>query len=61
LINIKDEHVRLTMQAAGNRWRVVAIQDDRLAQLIADGIRRNLATSGAQIENELHKRVGKLK
>ena len=61
LINIKDEHVQLTMQAAGNRWRVVAIQDDRLAQLIADGIRRNLATSGTQIEDEIHKRVDKLK
>jgi hypothetical protein len=60
LVNIKDERVRLTMKAAGNRWRIVSIQDDRLAQLIADGIRRNLTTSGTQLQDEIHKQLEKL-
>lgn len=60
LVNIKDERVRLTMKTAGNRWRIVSIQDDRLAQLIADGIRRNLTTSGTQVQDEIHKQLEKL-
>ena len=60
-VNIKDERVQLTMQSGGDRWRVTAIQDDRLAKSIADGITRNLPSPGAQFQDEVRKQLDKLK
>ena len=63
-VNIKDEQVQLTMQSSGNRWRVTAIQDEKLAQLIADDITRNLPAPGTQLQDEVRKhldRVGRRK
>ncbi len=60
LVNIKDERVQLTMQSNGERWRITAIQDDKLAQFIADGIRHNLSESGGQFQNEVRGQLDKL-
>ena len=67
-LNIKDEHLELTMQPSspspqpgGGRWRITAVQDDKLAKLIADGVTRNLPSSGAQVQDEIRKQLDKLK
>lgn len=65
-VNVKDEHLQLTMQAAnattgGPRWRITAVQDDKLAKLIADGMARSLPSTGAEVKDEIHKQLDKLK
>jgi len=59
VVNIKAEQIQLTMNAAEARWRVVAIQDDTLSQLVADGIKNNLSTSGTQLQDEIRKQLEK--
>ena len=61
-LNIKDEHLQLTMQPATTqgtpgRWRVTAVQDDKLANVIANSV----TSSGAQIQDEVRKQIDKLK
>jgi len=62
-VNIKDEHLQLTMQPATTpgRWRVTAVQDDKLTTLIADSVKRNLPSSGAAFQDEIRKQLDKLK
>jgi len=60
-VNISGEQIRLTMQPEGNRWRVIAVQDDKLAKEIADGVMRNLpARGGAQLQDEIRKQLEKV-
>src|SRR5712692_6109478 len=33
-MKLQDEHIKLTMQAAGDGWQIVAMQDDKLAEMI---------------------------
>jgi len=65
-VDLKDEHLELTMQPAtqtdGPRWRITAVQDDKLAKQIADGMTQNLpASAGAQVQDEVRKQLDKLK
>lgn len=64
-VNIKDEHLQLTMQPSTvggvKRWRITAVQDDKLTKMIADGVTRSLTTTGNQIKDEVHKQWDKLK
>jgi len=67
-VNVKDEHLQLTMQpsnstpqAGSARWRITAVQDDKLAKMIADGMTRNLPSSGTQVQDEIRKQWDKLK
>jgi hypothetical protein len=59
-VNIKDEHLEFTMRPDGDRWRIVAVQDDKLAKLIADAVIRNMPTRRPQIEDEIQKQWEKL-
>ena len=64
VVNLKDEKLQLTMQPATTpgtpaRWRITAVQDDKLATVIADGVKQNLPSSGAQ--EEIRKQIDKLK
>ena len=61
--NIKDEHLQLTMQppTSEGRWRITAVQDDKLVKLVADGMTRTLPASGTQVQDEIHKQLDKLK
>ena len=61
--NIKDEHLQLTMQppTGEGRWRITAVQDDKLAKLVADGMTRTLPASGTQVQDEIHKQLNRLK
>jgi uncharacterized membrane protein len=65
-VDIKDDHLQLTMvpatQPGGPRWRVVAVQDDKMAKQIADGMTQNLpAAAGSEIQDQIRKQVDKLK
>jgi len=65
-VDINDEHLQLTMmpatQAGGARWRVSAVQDDKMVKQITDDMTQNLpATAGSEIQDQLRKQVDKLK
>lgn len=64
-LNIKDEHLQLTMQASteagGPRWRVTAVSDDKLAKVVTESVKRSLPTSGTQVQDEIGKEWDKLK
>jgi hypothetical protein len=60
-VNIKDEHLQLTMQQDGGRWRITAVQDDKLAQQIAEGVKQNLPSPGSRIQDEINKQWDKVK
>jgi len=57
-MKLQDEQIKLTMQAdAAGRWQTVAIQDDKLADLIADSVKKNLPRSPAQWQDALEKQL----
>ncbi len=58
-VNLKDRPVMLTMQQNGERWKVVSITDDTLAQRIVDNIAKDLPAVGSQVEKELKKNIRK--
>jgi hypothetical protein len=64
-VNIKDEHLQLTMEPAaltdGKRWRITAVQDDKLTKLVADGMAKKLGPSSTQVQDEVHKQWDNLK
>jgi hypothetical protein len=64
-VNIKDEHLQLTMQAStqasGPHWRVTAVQDDKLANLVTESVKQKLPTSGTQVQDAVGKEWDKLK
>ena len=60
-VNISDEQLRLTMQSAGDRWRVTAVQDDKLAKQISDDVMRDLPAKGSELQNEIRKRLENMK
>ncbi len=41
-VNIKDEQIELTMQADGERWRIIAVKDENLTKTLANTAMRNL-------------------
>jgi hypothetical protein len=64
-VNIKDEHLQLTMQPSTDggvkRWRITAVSDDKLTKMIADGVTRGLTTTGTDLKDAVHKQWDKLK
>jgi len=57
-MKLQDEQLKLTMQAdAAGRWQTVAIQDDKLADIIADNVKKNLPKSPAQWQDALEKQL----
>jgi len=65
-VDINDEHLQLTMmpatQPGGTRWRVTAVQDDKMVKQITDEMTQNLpATAGSEIQDQLRKQADKLK
>lgn len=59
-VNLKDEPIQLTMLAQGDRWRVVAVQDDKLAKMIAQALVGNLPSTGSHVQDELQRQLDKL-
>jgi hypothetical protein len=60
-VNIKDEQLQLTMQPEAGHWRITAVQDDKLATMIADSVKKNLPKTTAPLQDEVHKQLEKLK
>ena len=57
-MKLQDEQIKLTMQAdATGNWKTVAIQDDKLAEMIADSVKKNLPKSPAQWQDALEKEL----
>jgi hypothetical protein len=59
-VNIKGPVIKLTMQAEDNRWRIVAVQDEKLAKMVADAVVKNLPANGANAQEEIRKQLEKL-
>ena len=58
VVNVKDEQLRLTMQPEAGHWRITAVQNDKLAKMIADNVKGNLP---APLHDEINKQLDKLK
>src|SRR5712692_8306539 len=57
-MKLQDEQIKLTMQAdATGRWQIVAVSDDKLADLIADSVKKNLPKSPAQWQDALERQL----
>jgi hypothetical protein len=55
---IKDEQIQLTMQQdATGRWQIVAVEDDRLAGIVAESIKKDLSQSGTQLQDEVQQHL----
>jgi flagellar basal body-associated protein FliL len=56
-LKFKDEQIQLTMQQAGDRWRVISLRDDRLTNIIADTAKKGLSQRGSQVQDEIIRRL----
>jgi hypothetical protein len=59
-VNLKDEPIQLTMLQQGDRWRVIAVQDDKLAKMVAQAMIGNLPSTGSHVQDELQRQLDKL-
>ncbi len=58
--NIKEEQIQLTMQSDGNRWRIVAVKDDKLAKIVADSLMSNVPGSSSQLQDAIKRQLDKM-
>src|SRR6266496_2383693 len=56
-VNVRDDHLELTMQPDANHWRIVAVKDDKMAQLIADNVMKNLPPGRNGLQDEVRKQM----
>lgn len=56
-LKFNDEKIQLTMQQAEDRWRVVAVRDDRLTTIIADAAKKGLSQRGSDFQDEINRRL----
>src|SRR5436190_12161355 len=57
-MKLQDEQIKLTMQAdATGNWKTVAIKDDKLDEMIADSVKKNLPKSPTQWQDALEKEL----
>ena len=59
-VNLKDEQIQLTMLAQGDSWRIVAVQDDKLAKMIAQAMIGSSPSNGSHVQDELQRQLDKL-
>ena len=59
-VSLKDEQIQLTMLAQGDSWRIVAVQDDKLAKMIAQAMIGNPPSNGSHVQDELQRQLDKL-
>jgi len=59
-VNIIDEQLELTMQREAERWRIIAVQDDKLTKRVADAVMRN-TSPGDQIQDQILKQLDRFK
>ncbi len=56
-VRVKDEQIKLTMQSEGERWRITAVQDDKLARMVADALIRSAPANGSQLQDSIRKQL----
>ena len=56
-VNVRDDHLELTMQPNADRWRIVAVKDDKMAQLIADNVMKHLPPGHNGLQDEVRKQM----
>jgi len=59
-INLKDEQIELAMLPAGDKWRITAVRDDKLAKMIAQAMLANLPANGSHMQEELQRQLNSL-
>ena len=59
-VNLKDEQIQLTMVQTGDRWRVTAVQDEKLARMLAQAMVNSLPMNGGHIQDELQRQLNNL-
>ena len=59
-VNLKDEQIQLTMVQADDRWRVTAVQDEKLARMLAQAMVNNLPSNGGHLQDELQRQLNNL-
>lgn len=59
-VNIKEQQIKLTMQPAGERWRITAVQDEKLAKMVADALIRSVPTNGPQLQDSIQRQLDKI-
>jgi hypothetical protein len=59
-VNLKDEQIQLTMVQTGGRWRVTAVQDERLARMLAQAMVNTLPANGGHVQDELQRQLNNL-
>ena len=60
-MKFKDEPIQLTMLQTGNAWRVTAIKDERLTNIIADAAKKGLSQRGEGMQDEIIRRLKDLR
>lgn len=58
-VNINNEVIKLKMESADNSWRIVAVQDEKLAKMVADAVMQNLPGKGSQLPDDIRKQLDK--
>ena len=56
-LKFKDEEIQLTMLQAADAWRITAIKDDRLTNIIADAAKKGASQRGQQFQDEIMQRL----
>src|SRR6266550_7637373 len=59
-VNLKDEQIQLTMLAQDDKWRIIAVQDDKLAKMIAQAMIGSSPSNGSHVQDELQRQLDKL-
>ena len=59
-VNLKDEQIQLTMVQTGDRWRVTAVQDEKLARMLAQAMVNSMPMNGGHIQDELQRQLNNL-
>ena len=60
-VNIKEQQIKITMQADGERWRITAVQDEKLAKMVADSMIRSVPANDSQLQDSIRKQLEGLK
>lgn len=56
-VNIIDEQLQLTMQQDAGRWRITAVQDDKLTKKVADAVMKTIPSPKDQIQDQILKQL----
>jgi hypothetical protein len=59
-VNIKNEQIKLTLERQDDRWRIVGVQDEKLAKMVADAVVKSIPGVN-QVQGQINKQLENLK